>query len=563
MDPVGSFAGGLAFGSAGVETWSGTKKKMCIESIYVCGSSYKKVKKPDDSGVVVDLSAGLLAVDITSDIKNMKNTIMEKMSYINFNTSGDNELMNNATPKNLRMRTYIFEHLPKQPSFINMGGADDILELPSYTFNESIQLLPVTSRDREIQSFISVKFFALDIELSVVPGKTVSDKLICVKKFFYQMNGFGGASTPSKFLGIIRSSFTSEMSLNKVKELAISKNILVNDDLRRIVIVEEISVDLPKLVIKAVFSKFAIIEFELAEVVCLVASKWSVLVEKNSMWVLKDHHQALLYTLLIGMTAHDLADLLESYGGKTCFIGRNPGSYVHNRCTIICFENETAKLAAFGLVPVFKGVSLCWAGLSLACCTACKQYDYISGECSVGENFGGCGKKVVTDLNCVHLASIYKKKQAPVTHPVSFSGKTWTSVVGAPLVCSLHDAGLLFGSNKVGKPLPPVASNLEKHLVNIESSLISLVGQIGELAKRLELLILAVSQPSPRCVSSGESTSDETTTVSATIKDSPVSPHVIKLENMLEGFAALMLSLFAHFDGLVLAGGACLQHPSQ
>ncbi|KAG9298304.1 hypothetical protein G9A89_002792 [Geosiphon pyriformis] len=591
MNPIGSSAGGLASGLAGVRTQSGTKKKTCIKNVYAHSPSYKKVKKPNDSGVVVNLLAGSLAVNIlhgsvdnrkkswsskmdseessvggTSDIENMKNTIVEEMSYVNSDTSGDDELMNNATPKNLRMKTYIFEHLSKQPSFINIGGADNILELPLCTFNGSIQLLPVVSYDREIRSFILVKFFALDIELSAVSGKTVSDKLIYVKKIFYQVDGFGGASILSKFSGIIRSSFTSEMSLNKAKELAINKNILSKHPFG-------LSSNSQGNFYRS--SKITIIKFELAEVACLVAFKWSVLVEKNSVqvalavgdkqtWVLKDYHWALLYTLPIGMTAYDLADLLESYGGKTCFIGCNSGLYVCNRCAIICFKNKTSKLATFGLVPVFKEVSLRWAGLSLAYCATCKQYDHTSGEYLVGRNFGGHGKKVVTDLDCVYLASIYKKKQALITCPVSFGSKTWASVVGAPPVHSLHGAGLLLGSNKVGKPLPPVASDLEKCLVNIESSFISLTEQIGELAKRLESLMPAVAQPSPECqlpenivmgVSLGESTSDKTVTVSATIKDSSASFHVVKLENMLEGLAASVLSLSAYFDSLVLAGG--------
>ncbi|KAG9293669.1 hypothetical protein G9A89_019006 [Geosiphon pyriformis] len=154
IDPVGSSAGGLASGSAGVGIWFGTKKKACIESVYAHGLSYKKAKKFDDSDVVVDLSAGPLAMNMlhggiddqkkswgsemnseelsvgeTSNIENIKNTIVEETSYVNSDTSRDDELMNNTMPKNLRMRMYIFEHPSKQSSFIDMGGADNVLEL--------------------------------------------------------------------------------------------------------------------------------------------------------------------------------------------------------------------------------------------------------------------------------------------------------------------------------------------------------------------------------------------------------------------------------------------------
>ncbi|KAG9290651.1 hypothetical protein G9A89_011614 [Geosiphon pyriformis] len=93
--------------------------------------------------------------------------------------------------------------------------------------------------------------------------------------------------------------------------------------------------------------------------------------------------------------------------------------------------------------------------------------------------------------------------------------------------------------------------------------------QIGKLAKRLNLLMLAVFQPSPGCqllitpfsqnlkndivmkVGSSETTGGET----AIVLDSSVFLYVIKLENMLEGLSASVLSLSACFDSLVLAGG--------
>ncbi|KAG9292412.1 hypothetical protein G9A89_015282 [Geosiphon pyriformis] len=482
MDPVGSSAGGSASGLAGMGTRSGTKKKACVESVYTCGPSYKKAKKPDNSGVVVDSSAGPLPVDMlhndiddwkkswgskmdseessvgrTSDVKNMKNTIVEETSYVNSDASGDDELMGNATPKVLKTRTYVFEHLPKQLFIVDVGGAGDVLELPPRTFNESNQLLPVVSRDREIRSFISVKSFALDIELSAVPEKTVSDKLICVKKIFYQVDGFGEASTPSKFPGIIRSSFTSEKNLIKAREMAISEKILVNNNLRKVnsrsdqgVIIKEIPVDLPKSAIEAVFSKFgkiisikvqliglwqkALVEYELSEIADLVAARWSVLMGKNFVCMAKANvdkqmwYRALLYTLPVGTTAHDLSALVEAYGGKTCFIDRNSSSYIRDQCVVICFESEASKLAAIGLVLVFKGVNLHWAGLSLTCCAVCKQFGHVSDVCSMGGNSGACSKQVVTFQDWVCLANVYRKKQAPITHPVSFGGKTWAQV---------------------------------------------------------------------------------------------------------------------------------------
>ncbi|KAG9288052.1 hypothetical protein G9A89_017647 [Geosiphon pyriformis] len=98
---------------------------------------------------------------------------------------------------------------------------------------------------------------------------------------------------------------------------------------------------------------------------------------------------ALLYTLLVRTTVHDLSSLLELYGEKTCFIGHNPSLYVCNRCVIVCFANEASKLIVIGSTSVFKGVNLCWAGFSLACCTKCKHFGHIFDVCLAGGNSGG------------------------------------------------------------------------------------------------------------------------------------------------------------------------------
>ncbi|KAG9291303.1 hypothetical protein G9A89_021805 [Geosiphon pyriformis] len=533
MDPVGSSAGGSASGSAGMGTRSGTKKKVHVESVYARGPSYKKAKKPDDSGVVVNSSAGPLSVDMlhggvddwkkswgnemdseessiggTSDVENIKNTIVEETSYVDSDTSRDDELMGNAMSKGLRTRTYVFEHPPKQPSFIDVGGAGDVLELLSCTFNESNQLLPVASRDWEIRSFISVKSFALDIELSAI------------------IDGFGGASTPSKFPGIIRSSFTSEKSLIKAKKMAISEKILVNDDLRKVnsrsdreVIIKEIPVDLPKSVIEAVFSKFgkiisikvqliglwqkALVEYESSEITDLVAARWFVLMGKDSVHVAKasDQHWALLYTLPVGTTAHDLSALVEVYGGKTCFIGRNPSSYIRDQYAVICFESEASKLAAIGSVLVFKDVSLHWAGLSLACCTVCKQFGHVSDVCSMGGNSGAHSKRVVTSQNWVRLANVYRRKQASITYPVSFGGKTWAQVASGTSFCVVSSGpfsvGASFGAGSaLVESSPSDISGLCSQLAILECSLELLADRVSAIVKKLSCVEVVSSESS-------------------------------------------------------------------
>ncbi|KAG9292059.1 hypothetical protein G9A89_017959 [Geosiphon pyriformis] len=147
--------------------------------------------------------------------------------------------------------------------------------------------------------------------------------------------------------------------------------------------------------------------------------RMALAVSNKQMWVSKDQHQALLYTLPVGTNAHDLSSLLESYSEKTCFIGHNPNSYVRDRCAVICFGDEASKLAAIGTVPVFKGYS------------------------------GVCGKRVVSEQDWICLAGIYKKKSAPIARPVSFGSKTWAQVAGGSpshvISSGLVGAGLYSG----------------------------------------------------------------------------------------------------------------------
>ncbi|KAG9284285.1 hypothetical protein G9A89_002095 [Geosiphon pyriformis] len=386
--------------------------------VYTRSVSYKKLRNPKISVSMVDLSVGLLGLtdigDIDdkfskfwsskmeseassmgglSDLKNMKNTATKKTSYANSNNSVINGMEDNTTLRKTCTCTYVLSQPPKAPLFNVLSGNEDMVALSLPKFKGFNQLPSTKSHVSDERKFEPVKSFVLDVELSVVPGKLISDKLVSIKKNFYQVDGFGGASTLSKFLEIIRSSFTSKFSLNKVKVLVINNKIFFNNDLRKInswsnqeVIIKKIPIDLPRSAVESVFAKFdkikALVEFESPKVASSVASKWSVLMRKDFV----DQHRALLYTLPVGTTAYDLSGLLDLYSVFYC--------------------------------------------LSLACCAKCKQFGYISDACLSDGISEVHGKRVVTNQNWVHLAGIYKKKQAPIAHPVFFGDRTWAQVAG-------------------------------------------------------------------------------------------------------------------------------------
>ncbi|KAG9297793.1 hypothetical protein G9A89_005769 [Geosiphon pyriformis] len=127
---------------------------MCIENVYFHGPLYKKLKNSGVTNSVMDLSTGFISINNLytdskkhkvfwsskienektsineiSDIKNMKNTIAKKMSYMNFNAFKTDNIMDDTTSRKIRTRTYILKQLPKAPFFNNLSKNKSILML--------------------------------------------------------------------------------------------------------------------------------------------------------------------------------------------------------------------------------------------------------------------------------------------------------------------------------------------------------------------------------------------------------------------------------------------------
>ncbi|KAG9293612.1 hypothetical protein G9A89_005615 [Geosiphon pyriformis] len=98
---------------------------------------------------------------------------------------------------------------------------------------------------------------------AAVEGKLATAKTQLIKKIFSTVNGFRGATTPSKFEGIIQSIFISKKSMEMATSLAREKGIDVNSNLKRqrirsdwAVVIKEILMNTPKEMIIAVLAKF-------------------------------------------------------------------------------------------------------------------------------------------------------------------------------------------------------------------------------------------------------------------------------------------------------------------
>ncbi|KAG9301097.1 hypothetical protein G9A89_012480 [Geosiphon pyriformis] len=139
-----------------------------------------------------------------SDLENMKNTVTEETSYTDSDTSVVNDIENNTTLRKTHIHTYILSQPPKIPLFNVLSDNENLVALPSPKFIGSKKLHSVRSHVSEKCIFDPVKSFVLDIKFFVLPGKTIGDKLIAVKKMFYWIDSFKEASALSKLPGIIR-----------------------------------------------------------------------------------------------------------------------------------------------------------------------------------------------------------------------------------------------------------------------------------------------------------------------------------------------------------------------
>ncbi|KAG9285611.1 hypothetical protein G9A89_009251 [Geosiphon pyriformis] len=116
----------------------------------------------------------------------------------------------------------------------DFGSAIDNIDInlsPSVPLESSLHL--VTSVKEKL-CFEPTKSFALDIGLSTISRNILCDKLKGVRKLFYKVDGFGGTSTPWKFPDIVRAFFMPVSSLTLAKQLAVSENLVVNANLKKI-----------------------------------------------------------------------------------------------------------------------------------------------------------------------------------------------------------------------------------------------------------------------------------------------------------------------------------------
>ncbi|KAG9293504.1 hypothetical protein G9A89_009228, partial [Geosiphon pyriformis] len=421
------------------------------------------------------------------------------------------------------------------------------------------------------------KFFALNINLSAVEDKSATAKTQYIRKIFSKINGFGGATTSSKFEEIIKSMFTSEKSMKKTVLLAGENGININSDLKKqkirsdwAIVIKEIPIDTSKDMIVTAVAEFGkiksikiqliglwqktVVEFADSDQAVQLALRWSFLIRKDSVfvamamgdhetWASRDQFRVLLFTLPMETTAHDLGTLLDRAGGKTCIINQSLNTGNKVCCVVVGFKSEEDLDTAFYIEPIFGGVRLLWTRLDLVKCGKCGHFGHLILKCNVSvvssSELSSLFKKPASGYNHFWLAKLYAKKKVPISHPAVFGGKSWAQIVSL----NSSSGGSLFGSGLLsgGPPLSlgssgPQVNELGEHLVVLERSLEILANQVSVIIKKLSFVKL-VSLVSPSCASP----------LAVSV---PLAP-VVDLDMALDGLLALATPPFSSSSGSV------------
>ncbi|KAG9304587.1 hypothetical protein G9A89_020151 [Geosiphon pyriformis] len=274
-------------------------------------------------------------------------------------------------------------------------------------------------------------------------------------------------------------------SMEKTASLARENNIIVNSDLKRqgicsdqAVVIKEILMDMPKDMIVAAVTEFGEIK--------------SIKVQLIGLWqkaVVEDCFRALLFTLSVRTTAHDLSNLLDNTGGKTCIINHflDTGNRVH--CAVVGFESKNDLDSAFLTEPVLGGVCLSWARLNLVQCRKCGRLGHLALECDMSdmppsELLSLFNKKHAPGVDHFQLAKLYAKKNV-----VFFASTSSGSPSGSDLGVGLF----LFATSGLGGSSLFSTINdsfLNAHLASLEHSLELLAKQVSGIVRKLSFVEL-------------------------------------------------------------------------
>ncbi|KAG9287941.1 hypothetical protein G9A89_017536 [Geosiphon pyriformis] len=348
------------------------------------------------------------------------------------------------------------------------------------------------------------KSFALDINLSAVEGKSAMAKTQLIRKIFSTVN---------------------EKNIEMATSLAREKETNVNTNLRKsgvcsdwTIVIKEIPIDTLKEMIVAAVAEFgeiksikiqligmwqkAVVKFAKSSQADQLVSRWSFLIRKNLIrvakavgdhdtWASKNWFKALLFTLPMGTTAHDLGTFLDKTGGKTCTINQSLTTGNRVCCAVVGFESEVDLDSTFRTEPVFDSVQLSWARLDLVRYGKCGRFGHSALEC-----------------NTFDVSVLTLSKNVLISCSTVFGSKLWAQVVSLASFSGGSPSGFgyglgFFSSGALGLGgsasfFPIDKSPLVVCLAFLEHSLELLADQISGIFRKLSFVELV-----PMVLSSG------------------------------------------------------------
>ncbi|KAG9288255.1 hypothetical protein G9A89_021286 [Geosiphon pyriformis] len=267
-------------------------KDFGVSAIDKNNTSKKKRKK----GVLKDGAAHKV---VLTDKTVEKKCLVEETSMNYKERSVFNEDNSNQILKGPRLVTKKALSTPlRKINFLDNVDNDNIFLDVSVVFSSLLKnLVNVSIR----------KSFDLNIGLNKVAGKFFHEKLAIFRKLFSKINSLEerGVSTLLKIFGIIRASFTFELSLVQTIKKARIADILVNTDLKKsvmcsnwAVIVKKILIETSTKAVYAALTKFGsvvlikmqlvglwqktIVKFAQSNQTNLVTAKWFILIGKDA-----------------------------------------------------------------------------------------------------------------------------------------------------------------------------------------------------------------------------------------------------------------------------------------
>ncbi|KAG9302815.1 hypothetical protein G9A89_009592 [Geosiphon pyriformis] len=239
--------------------------------------------------------------------------------------------------------------------------------------------------------------------------------------------------------------------------LAREKGIDINSDLKkqgmrsdRTVVIKKILMDMPKNIIVTTVSEFG----EIKSIKIQLIGMWQKTVVKFAELdqANLDQFRALLFTLLVGTTAHDLGTLLEKAGKKTCVINRSLGTGNRICCAVVGFESDNDLEFAFCMELILG--------------SKCGKFGYSALECDtpVAPTFKSLKKtfiRIVSNEHHLQLAKLYEKKSVSIFHSAAFDGKSWAQMVlfadsSDGLYFASGSGSFLSGTSGLNNGIPPV-----------------------------------------------------------------------------------------------------------